>query len=93
MSYEDNVRAVLSKVALGEADAGIIYTTDINPASADKVTHIDIPDALNTVALYPIAAIQDSPHPDLALKFVAYVLSDAGQKVLAAYGFLPAGAQ
>jgi molybdate transport system substrate-binding protein len=93
MSYEDSVRAVLSKVALGEADAGIVYTTDVSPATADKVARIDIPDALNTIAVYPIAVLLDSPHPDLAKKFVDYVLSDAGQKVLAAYGFIPANTQ
>jgi molybdate transport system substrate-binding protein len=90
VSYEDNVRAVLSKVVLGEADAGIVYTTDVTPDAAPKVTRIDIPDALNTVAVYPIAALAESKQADLAGKFVAYVLSDEGQQILASYGFIPA---
>jgi molybdate transport system substrate-binding protein len=89
VSYEDNVKAVLTKVALGEADAGIVYSTDVTPDVKDKVTKITIPDALNTVASYPIAAVQDSKQADLANKFVAYVLSDDGQKVLALNGFIP----
>jgi molybdate transport system substrate-binding protein len=90
VSYEDNVRSVLSKVVLGEADAGVVYTTDITQDAAPKVSRIDIPDALNTVASYPIAALQDTKQADLAGKFVTYVLSDAGQKILASYGFIPA---
>ena len=90
VSYEDNVRSVLSKVVLGEADAGVVYTTDITQDAAPKVSRIDIPDALNTVASYPIAALQDTKQADLAGKFVTYVLSDEGQKILASYGFIPA---
>ncbi len=90
VSYEDNVRSVLSKVVLGEADAGVVYTTDVTQDAAPKVTSIDIPDTLNTVAAYPIAALQDSKQADLAGKFVTYVLSDEGQKILASYGFIPA---
>ena len=90
VSYEDNVRSVLSKVVLGEADAGVVYTTDVTQDAAPKVTSIDIPDTLNTVATYPIAALQDSKQADLAGKFVTYVLSDEGQKILASYGFIPA---
>jgi molybdate transport system substrate-binding protein len=89
-SYEDNVKAVLTKVALGEADAGIVYTSDITPEARDKVTTIAIPDALNTLAAYPIATIKEARQADLAQKFVAYVLSDTGQKILVANGFLPA---
>ena len=93
-SYEDNVKAVLTKVALGEADAGIVYASDITPDARDKVTTIAIPDALNTLAVYPIASIKDAKdakdaqQAELAQKFVAYVLSDAGQAILAANGFV-----
>lgn len=90
VSYEDNVKSVLAKVSLGEADAGIVYVTDITPDAAGKVGKIDIPDALNTVATYPIAPISDSKNPDLAKAFVALVLSPEGQAVLAKYGFIPA---
>ena len=88
VSYEDNVRAVLTKVALGEADAGIVYSSDVTGESAGAVTKLDIPDALNTVASYPIAALSDSPHAALAQAFVDFVLSAAGQAVLTRYGFI-----
>ena len=89
VSYEDNVKAVLTKVALGEADAGIVYSTDVTLDLKDKVTQIVIPDALNTLAAYPIAAIQDSPQAELAQQFVNYVLSAEGQKILIRNGFIP----
>jgi molybdate transport system substrate-binding protein len=88
VSYEEDVKAVLSKVTLGEADAGIVYTSDI-ALNADKVGKLDIPDNLNTIASYPIAAIKDSKHADLAKKFVDYVLAPQGQEILVAYGFIP----
>src|SRR5579859_2069416 len=88
VSYETDVKQVLAKVSLGEADAGIVYTTDITADAAGKVGRLDIPDALNTVASYPIASIQASPNAALAQKFVDYVLSSDGQAVLAKYGFL-----
>ncbi|MCC6169783.1 MAG: molybdate ABC transporter substrate-binding protein [Caldilineaceae bacterium] len=89
VSYEENVRGVLGKVSLGEADAGIVYTSDIAAGSADQVGQIEIPDALNTVAAYPIAPVADADHPDLAQAFVDLVLSPAGQAVLARHGFVP----
>jgi len=91
VSYEENVRFVLTKVLLGEADAGIVFVTDITPDVAEDVGTIDIPDALSTIAVYPIAPIADSKNPDLARAFVALVLSPDGQAILAKYGFLPAG--
>ncbi|NTV64261.1 MAG: molybdate ABC transporter substrate-binding protein [Oscillochloris sp.] len=87
VSYEDNVRSVLSKIALGEGDAGIVYSTDA-ATQADKVAQIDIPDALNVIAKYPIAPLAGSASPELAQAFVDYVLSPAGQDVLANYGFI-----
>ena len=88
VSYEQNVKAVLTKVVLGEADAGIVYTTDAASDKAGKTARLDIPDALNTVAVYPIAALHDSPQPELAKAFVDFTLSPVGQDVLAAYGFI-----
>jgi molybdate transport system substrate-binding protein len=90
VSYEDNVKTVLNKVTLGEADAGIVYVSDITPDAATKVSTIEIPDALNTIANYPIAPISDSNNPELAQAFVALVLSPDGQAVMANYGFIPA---
>lgn len=89
VSYETDVKVVVSKVSLGEADAGIVYITDFN-AAKDKLGKMDIPDALNTVAIYPIAPISDSKNADLAKAFVALVLSPDGQAVMAKYGFVPA---
>lgn len=87
VSYEENVRAVLTKISLGEADAGVVYTSDVGAAS-DEVIQIEIPDNLNTIASYPIAALSDSAHLEMAQKFVDYVLSPAGQQVLLASGFM-----
>ena len=87
VSYEDNVRTVLTKVALGEGDAGIVYTTDAS-LDADSIAQLVIPDALNTVASYPIAPVADSPNTALAQAFIDYVLSPKGQQVLVKYGFL-----
>ena len=89
VSYEDNVKAVLTKVSLGEADAGIVYTTDAAGASSAKVGELAIPDALNVIASYPIAPLQDSPHLALAQAFVDFALSVQGQATLEKYGFIP----
>lgn len=89
-SYEENVRSVLNKVSLGEADAGIVYTSDL--VGVEGVSSLEIPDELNVIAEYPIAALNDSAYGDTAAAFVDYVLSDAGQAVLANYGFGPAPA-
>lgn len=89
VSYENNVKAVVTKVALGEADAGIVYVSDITADVAEQVGNLDIPDALNTIANYPIAAISDSQYPDLAAAFISLVLSPEGQQVLAKYNFIP----
>lgn len=88
VSYEENVRTVLAKVTLGEADAGIVYSSDVTPAAA-QVQRIAIPDNLNTIADYPIAPLTDSPHADLAQQFIEYVLSSAGQQILTEAGFMP----
>lgn len=89
VSYEENVKAVLTKVALGEGDVGIVYTSDITGDGADRVGRLEIPDNLNTIASYPIAVISDSPAPVQAQAFVEYILSPAAQAVLADYGFIP----
>jgi molybdate transport system substrate-binding protein len=88
-SYEDNVKAVLTKVALGEADAGIVYLSDISGADADKVGQMDIPEALNVMATYPIAPVMNSKNQALAQAFIDLVVSARGQEILAKYNFLP----
>jgi len=89
VSYEENVKSVLAKILLGEADAGIVFYSDVIGDAKDKVIMIEIPDSLNIVAKYPIAAINTSKEPKLAASFIQFVLSPAGQEVLAKYGFLP----
>ncbi len=89
VSYEETVRAVLTKVALDEVDAGIVFVSDISQDDANRVQSIDIPDELNTVVDYPIAMIDDSDNAELARAFLDYVLSDDGQAILEAYGFIP----
>lgn len=90
VSYEENVKAVLSKVTLGEADAGIVYTTDAAAVTDGSVAQLAIPDSLNTIASYPIAVTTRAKHAELAQRFVDFVLSAQGQQILAKYGFLPA---
>jgi molybdate transport system substrate-binding protein len=87
-SEEPNVRQVSAKVALGEADAGVVYLSDVTPDIADDVMALPIPDALNTLATYPIAVTNDSAQPELAQRFVDFVLSDAGQETLEAWNFI-----
>lgn len=89
VSYEDNVKAVLAKVALGEADAGIVYLTDISGNDASKVNRLEIPDALNVIAEYPIAPIAGSPFPETAQALIDFILSPDGQAILQIYNFLP----
>jgi molybdate transport system substrate-binding protein len=87
-SQEPDVKAVLNKVALGEADAGIVYVTDAR-AAAGKVDAVAIPDAFNVTARYPIAVLKSAAAPTRAAAFVAFILSDRGRAVLGEHGFLP----
>jgi molybdate transport system substrate-binding protein len=88
VSNEDDVKGVVQKVALGEADGGIVYRTDVTPAGAGDLRTIDVPRDLNVIATYPIAAVGGSAS-DLASAFVDYV-TGPGQAALLAAGFLPA---
>jgi len=87
VSYENDVKVVVSKVTLDEADAGVVYTTDAG-AAANKLGSLEVPNQFNQIATYPIAPIAKAPQPELAGQFVAFVLSPAGQKTLASYGFI-----
>jgi molybdate transport system substrate-binding protein len=87
VSYEENVRSVLSKVRLGEADAGIVYTSDLVGESSAEIRRIEIPDSLNVIATYFLAPISDSESPERAGDFVQLVLSPAGRSVLTGFGF------
>jgi molybdate transport system substrate-binding protein len=91
VSEETNVKAVVQKVQLGEADAGFVYVTDAFSASG-KVTVIDIPDPYNVIAQYPIAVVKSSLHASDAQAFVAFVLSQAGQTIMKKYQFIQVNA-
>jgi molybdate transport system substrate-binding protein len=91
VSEETNVKQVVSKVQLGEADAGIVYATDVTPAIGSAVRVIQIPPEFNVIAKYPIAAVKGARNALGARAFIEYVLSPAGQAILARYGFLVAG--
>lgn len=87
VSNEDDVKGVVQKVILGEADAGVVYSTDMTGDVAARVTAIPIPDALNVVASYPIAVIRGTDHARAARSFVEFVLG-AGREILLRAGFL-----
>src|SRR5206468_1145610 len=89
VSREDNVRQVVAKVQLGEADAGACYTTDVTPTVRDQIVQIPVPDPLQTIATYPIAQTQGS-NPVGSQAFVNYVLSPPGQAILTRWSFIPA---
>ena len=83
---EPDVRSVLTKVAAGELDAGLVYRSDV-VAAGDDVEGIEIPDDVNVIAEYPIATLSASGAPEVADAFVEFVLSDDGQAILASWGF------
>ncbi|MFD9906824.1 molybdate ABC transporter substrate-binding protein [Streptomyces sp. NPDC059063] len=86
VSQETSVRGVLSKVELGEADAGIVYKTDAATAP-DKVDAITIPDGQNAVASYPAATLKQSKHQEASAAFVKWLGSPEAQKILRDAGF------
>jgi molybdate transport system substrate-binding protein len=88
VSNEDDVKGVVQKVALGEADAGIVYQTDVTPTVADDLQVVEVPDDINVVAVYPIAAVGSDAANPAAIDFVTYVLGP-GQSALQEAGFLP----
>ncbi|WP_286175855.1 molybdate ABC transporter substrate-binding protein [Arthrobacter sp. NEB 688] len=86
VTLEPDVKSVLSKVTLGEVDAGLVYVTDVR-AAGDKVTGIEIPADVNASTSYPIATLSKAPNAATAQAFVDYVLSAEGSTVLTAAGF------
>jgi molybdate transport system substrate-binding protein len=86
VSEEDDVKGVVGKVALGEADVGFVYATDVKPV-ADKVTAIELPPGAQAVVEYEIAVVQAAPHHDAAHAFVERVLGDDGRSTLSEAGF------
>ena len=88
VSQEDNVRQVVSKVQLGEADAAVVYSTDATPQVRDQLQIIQVPDPLQAPATYPIAVARGN-NASGGEAFVAYVLGPEGQATLKKWGFLP----
>lgn len=91
VSYEENVRAVLTKIVLGEADAGIVYKSDFFGADQGEIKMIQIPEALNITASYYVAPLSDSMNFDYSSDFVHFLLSPNAQEILEGFGFSQAG--
>ncbi|MFZ0011377.1 MAG: molybdate ABC transporter substrate-binding protein [Halobacteriota archaeon] len=88
VSQETNVNDVVAKVALGQADAGIVYKSDVPAAYQSKVNTIAIPGSVNVLAKYPIGVVSTSSNAQLAQSWINYVTSPAGQAILLKYGFI-----
>ncbi|MFI2296814.1 molybdate ABC transporter substrate-binding protein [Isoptericola sp. NPDC019571] len=86
VSEEQSVTDVLGKVIAGEADAGLVYVTDV-AAAGDDVEGVELPEASEAVNTYPIAPVADAEQAELAQEFVDLVLSDDGRRTLAGFGF------
>jgi molybdate transport system substrate-binding protein len=87
-SKEENAKATVSKVSLGEADAGVVYVTDVK-ATKGEVSGVNIPDRQNVIAAYPIATVNDSENSATAKAWVQFVRSKPAQSTLRRFGFLP----
>lgn len=86
-SWEENVKAVVTKVTLGEADAGVVYATDVT-AAGDDVEGVEVPADINVVAEYPIAVTAEAPNAEGGEAFVEFVAGEQGQEILESYGFI-----
>jgi molybdate transport system substrate-binding protein len=87
VSNEANVKQVVAKVELGEADAGVVYGSDVTPSVAPKLKTIAVPASINVIAEYPIALTKDAANPRSAQAFIDFVSSSAGQAILKKWGF------
>jgi molybdate transport system substrate-binding protein len=87
-SKEDNAKATLSKVSLGEADASVVYVTDVR-ATKGSVSGVEIPDRFNVLATYPAGVVKHSQHAAAAKEWVQFLRSPAAQRTLRKFGFLP----
>ena len=87
VSQETNVRQVMGKVILGEADAALVYRTDVTRQTEEQVRVLTIPAAYNVTALYPVALVEGGQNPKLSQAFVDFLLAPHGQAILKNYGF------
>ena len=87
VSNEEDNASVVAKIVAGEADAAIVYESDVSTAAGNDVNAVAIPETVNVIATYPIAVVTGAPNSDLAAAFVAYVAGADGQDILADYGF------
>ncbi|MCX4903930.1 molybdate ABC transporter substrate-binding protein [Streptomyces sp. NBC_00878] len=87
VSYEQDVKGALTKVELKEADAAVVYKTDVN-AAGDKVEGVEFPESADAINDYPITLLKDAPNAEAAKAFITLVRSADGQKVLTEAGFL-----
>jgi molybdate transport system substrate-binding protein len=87
VSYENDVKQIVAKVQLGEADAGMVYLSDT--VAAPELQKLDIPAENNVIARYPLAALAQTKNPELSQAFIDFVLSTEGQSILKKWGFLP----
>ena len=90
-SNEEDNASVVAKITTGggEADAAIVYTSDVSDAAGNDVNAVAIPEDVNVIATYPIAVVEEAPNADVAADFVAYVVGSEGQATLKDYGFEP----
>jgi len=89
VSQETTVNRVVSKVALGEADAGFAFISDVSPQMVGKVTRFLIPDKYNVVGDFPVGVLSQSKYPEESKAFIDEIMSEDGQAILYKYGFIP----
>jgi molybdate transport system substrate-binding protein len=89
VSNEEDDASVVAKITSGEADAAIVYASDVTDQVAPTVTAIQIPDAINVIATYPVAVVTGTANGEAGQAFVDYVTGPQGQATLATFGFLP----
>lgn len=91
VSEDPTVTALVAKIRLGEADAGIAYASDVSGGDRALVTAIPIPDRYNVIAEYPLGVVRDAKEKDRAIAFARFIMSDEGNAILKRYGFTPSG--
>ena len=91
VSQELNVRSVLQKVALGEADAGFVYASDAS--AAESISTLPVPEEANIAAIYPVAVLRSVVNKKAAEEFIQFLISPRSQRILRDHGFSPVPSQ